>query len=219
MTSRAKSNRAKSSRAKSKRTVSNRTLSVRAGLTRFGKALTARALAPPLLRRFLRQSEAGTTIEFALLAAPFLAGLLAILQTAIIFFAGQTLETAAATSSRLILTGQAQTAGWTAAQFKSQVCNQIQGIFNCNNGVYIDVETYPSFSAINTGMPISNGQFNASALGYNPGGPGDIVMLRLYYRYPVFMNLLGFNLSNVTGGYNLFAATAVFKNEPYAASS
>jgi Flp pilus assembly protein TadG len=154
-----------------------------------------------------------------LLAAPFLAGLLAIMQTAIVFFAGQTLETAAAASARLILTGQAQTAGWNAAQFKSQVCNQIQGIFNCSNGVYVDVETYPSFSAINTGMPISNGRFNTSALGYNPGGPGDIVMLRIYYQYPVFMNLLGFNLSDLTGGYDLFAATAVFKNEPYAASS
>ncbi len=41
-------------------------------------------------------------------------------------------------------------------------------------------------------------------------------MLRLYYQYPVFVNLLGFNLSNLTGGYDLFAATAVFKNEPYA---
>ena len=55
-------------------------------------------------------------------------------------------------------------------------------------------------------------------LGYNPGGPGDIVMLRLYYQYPVYVNLLGFNLSNLTGGYDLFAATAVFKNEPYASS-
>jgi hypothetical protein len=43
-------------------------------------------------------------------------------------------------------------------------------------------------------------------------------MLRLYYQYPVFANLLGFNLSNLNGGYDLFAATAVFKNEPYASS-
>ncbi len=208
-----------SSRTDSNRAAFNRMISKRSGLTRLGKAFNARTFASPLLRRFMTQSEAGTTtIEFALLAAPFVAGLFAILQTALVFFAGQTLETAAAASARLILTGQAQTAGWTAAQFKSQVCNQIHGVFNCNNGVYVDVETYPSFSAVNTGMPISNGQFNSSALGYNPGGPGDIVMLRLYYQYPVFVNLLGFNLSDLTGGYNLFAATAVFKNEPYASS-
>jgi Flp pilus assembly protein TadG len=201
-----------------RRAVFNPTIYLRAGLTRLGNAFNARAFAPPLLRRFLAQNEAGTTIEFALLAAPFIAGLLAIMQTAIVFFAGQTLETAAAASARLIFTGQAQTAGWTAAQFKTQVCNQIQGIFNCSNGVYVDVETYPSFSAVNTGMPVANGALNTSALGYNPGGPGDIVMLRLYYKYPVFMNLLSFNLSNLNGGYDLFAATAVFKNEPYASS-
>ncbi len=181
-------------------------------------ARIARIFTFPLIRRFIRQEEAGSAVEFGLLAAPFIAGLLAILQTGLVFFAGQTLETAAATSARLIFTGQAQLNGWTAAQFKAQVCDQIQGIFNCSSGVSVDVETYPSFSAVNLGLPVSNGTFNASALGYNPGGPGDIVMLRLYYQYPVFANLLGFNLSNLNGGYDLFAATAVFKNEPYASS-
>jgi Flp pilus assembly protein TadG len=173
----------------------------------------------PLVRRFISQSEAGTTLEFGLLAAPFVAGLFAILQTALIFFAGQTLETAASKSARLIFTGQAQTAGWSAAQFKAQVCDQIAGIFNCNSSLSVDVETYPTFAAANLGMPIVNGLLNTAGLGYNPGGPGDIVVLRLYYPYPVFVNLLGFNLSDLNGGYNLFAATAVFKNEPYAASS
>jgi len=196
----------------------NRTTSHRAEFVRLVKSFISQTAASRLVCRFIRQSEATSTVEFALVAAPFMASLFAILQIALVFFAGQALETAAATSARLILTGQAQTAGWTAAQFKSQVCNQIHGIFNCNNGVYVDVETYPSFASVNLGMPVSNGNFNPAALGYNPGGPGDIVMLRLYYQYPVFVNLLGFNLSNLNGGYDLFAATAVFKNEPYAAS-
>jgi Flp pilus assembly protein TadG len=177
-----------------------------------------RLFSSPLIPRFITEREAGTTLEFGLLVAPFVAGLFAILQTAMVFFAGQTLETAAAVSARLILTGQAQLNGWTAAQFKQQVCDQIHGIFNCSSGVYIDVETYSSFAAVNLGMPVTDGSFNASDLGYNPGGPGDIVMLRLYYQYPVFVNLLGFNLSNLNGGLNLFAATAVFRNEPYASS-
>lgn len=198
--------------------MSYRTSGHRVGFARLVRSFISGTVSAPLLRRFAAQSEAGTTIEFALLAAPFMAALFAILQTALIFFAGQSLEAAAASSARLILTGQAQTAGWTAAQFKTQVCNQIHAIFNCSNGVYVDVETYPSFAAANLGLPILNGIFNTASLNYNPGGPGDIVILRLYYQYPVFVNLLGFNLSNLTGGYNLFAATAVFRNEPYAAS-
>lgn len=182
------------------------------------KLLPNRSKFVRLALRFIRRDDAMTTVEFGLLVTPFVAGLFAILQTAMTFFAGQTLETAAAASARLIQTGQAQTAGWSAAQFKTQVCNQIHGIFNCDNGVYVDVETYSSFASINLGMPVNGGAFDASALGYNPGGPGNIVMLRLYYQYPVYVNLLGFNLSNLNGGMSLFAATAVFRNEPYAPS-
>jgi hypothetical protein len=116
------------------------------------------------------------------------------------------------------MTGQAQTQGWTAAQFKSQVCSAITGLFSCQSGVYVDVETYSTFAAANLGMPVSGGTFNSGSLGYNPGGPGDIVVVRLYYKYPVYVDLFGFSLSTLTGGYNLLAATAVFKNEPYAAS-
>jgi Flp pilus assembly protein TadG len=173
---------------------------------------------PALLRRFIRHREATTTIEFGFLAAPFLALSFATLQTAIIFFAGQALETAAATSSRLIMTGQAQLQGLSASAFKQQVCGTMTSIVNCQTGVYVDVETYSTFADANLSSPITNGNFNTSAMGYNPGGPGDIVVVRLYYQYPVFTNLMGFNLSDVNGGYNLLAATAIFKNEPYASS-
>ena len=56
------------------------------------------------------------------LAAPFVALSFATLQTAIIFFAGQALETATATSKRVfILTGsRLQTQSWSAAQFKQR---------------------------------------------------------------------------------------------------
>jgi len=169
------------------------------------------------LRRFARQRRAASAVEFGLLATPFLALSLGILQTALVFLSGQTLETAAATAARLIMTGQAQTQGWTAAQFKTQVCNQITAIFNCASGLYVDVETYSSFAAVNLGMPITNGTFNSSSLGYHPGGPGDVVVVRLYYQYPVFFGSV-LDLSNLNGGLNLLAATAIFQNEPYASS-
>jgi hypothetical protein len=39
--------------------------------------------------------------------------------------------------------------------------------------------------------------------------------VRLFYQYPVYVSLLGFNLSNINGGKRLLAATAAFRNEPY----
>lgn len=183
---------------------------------RLKSMLTARArrsAVAPLLSRFLRQTKATSSVEFAFVATPFLALTLGVIQTAVMFLAGQSLETAAAVAGRLIMTGQAQTQGWTAAQFKTQVCNQIQAMFNCANGIYVDVETYPTFAAANLGLPINNGNFQTANLGYNPGGPGDIVVVRLYYQYPVYFSALP--LSNLSNGSNLMAATAVFQNEPY----
>src|ERR1043165_2856334 len=84
-------------------------------------------------RRFARQDDGAAGVEFGIVAAPFLALMFAIMETALVFFAGQTLETAVADSARLIMTGQAQTQSFTATQFKSAVCARIGGLFDCTN--------------------------------------------------------------------------------------
>ena len=49
---------------------------------------------------------------------------------------------------------------------------------------------------------------------YSPGGVGDIEVVTLYYAWPIYVSLLGNNLSNM-GSNRLLIATAVFRNEPY----
>jgi Flp pilus assembly protein TadG len=166
--------------------------------------------------RFARHQDGAAAVEFALVAVPFLALTFAILETALVFFAGQTLEAAASGSGRLIMTGQAQTAGYTQDDFKTQVCNNLAGgLFNCSTGVYVDVKTYNNFGGVNTASPIVNGQFDSSKLTWTPGGPGSIVVVTLYYQWPIYVSLLGNNLANVNGGSRLLVATSVFRNEPY----
>ena len=46
------------------------------------------------------------------------------------------------------------------------------------------------------------------AEGYQPGGPGDIVVVRLMYQWPVYASLLGFNLGDMAGNKRLIMATA-----------
>ena len=177
----------------------------------------ARRLLPTrVVRRLVKQQDGAAAVEFGLVAAPFLALVFAIMETAVIFFAGQALETAAADSSRLIMTGQAQTQGFSASKFKDAVCAKIYGLFNCQEGVYVDVKTFTSFANVTMNNPV-DGQGNfQNSFTYQPGGPGDIVVVRLFYQYPVYVSLLGFNLANVNGGKRLLAATAAFRNEPYA---
>jgi Flp pilus assembly protein TadG len=170
-------------------------------------------------RRFARQQEGAAAVEFALVALPFIALLFAILESALVFFAGQTLETAASEAGRLIMTGQAQTAGYAQADFKTQVCSFLSGgLFDCTNGVYVSVQTYSSFTAVNNSAPMTNGSFDTSKMVYTPGGPGCIVSVTLYYQWPIYVTLLNDNLTNVNGNYRLLEATSVFRNEPYGPS-
>lgn len=166
-------------------------------------------------RRFLRQQDGAAAVEFALVALPFLALLFAILETAMVFFAGQTLEAATAESARLLLTGQAQTAGFSKDDFKTQVCNRVYGLFDCAGGVYVDVKNYSnSFASVTSTPPVNNGVLNTNAMSYAPGGPGCITVVSLYYQWPVYISLFT-NLSNLNGSNRLLQATAVFRNEPY----
>ena len=68
-----------------------------------------RLLPSRLVRRFVRQQDGSAAVEFGMVAVPFLGLTFAIFETALVFFAGQTLETAVADLARLIMTGQAQT--------------------------------------------------------------------------------------------------------------
>ncbi len=175
----------------------------------------ARRYFPRTMRRLLREQDGAAAIEFSLVALPFLGLVFAIMETAIVFFAGQTLEAAVADSSRLIMTGQAQTQSLSQSTFKNQVCSRIFGLFDCTNGVSVDVKTYTSFASVNVTSPVTNGQLDTAGFTYQPGGPGDIVVVRLYYQWPVYVSLLGLNLNDLTGNKRLLVATAAFRNEPY----
>jgi len=168
-----------------------------------------------VLHTFLFNRRGSAAVEFALVAPIFFALLFAIIETAMVFFAGQLLETATQDSARYIMTGRAQNASYTQAQFKTYVCSQVNVLFDCANGVYVDVQAYPQFSSVNVAAPIdSSGNFVAT-MQYNPGNAGDIVVVRLFYQWPLFVTKLGYNIANLNNGNRLLTATAAFKNEPF----
>ncbi|MES1155084.1 MAG: TadE/TadG family type IV pilus assembly protein [Pseudorhodoplanes sp.] len=179
-------------------------------------AVAARRFLPTsVMRRFSRRQDGVAAVEFALVAAPFLALVFAIMESAMVFFAGQALETAVSDSARLILTGQAQTQGFDQAAFKTQVCNKIYGLFDCATGLSVDVKTYNSFSAVNVAYPIDANGNLINNFTYQPGGPGDIVVVRLIYQWPMYVSLLNLHIGNMAGNKKLLVATAAFRNEPY----
>ena len=65
---------------------------------------------------------------------------------------------------------------------------------------------------INTlGAARRNGQFDTTKMAYAPGSPGCIVVVSLYYQWPIYVSLFGNNLANQSGSNRLLVATSVFR--------
>src|SRR5215471_6337345 len=99
-------------------------------------------------KRYVRCNNAAAAVEFAIIAAPFLALLVAILQTALVFFASRVLDETTEQASRYIFTGQAQNSGMTQSQFANYVCQKTSILFTCGNFM-INVQNYNSFASAN----------------------------------------------------------------------
>ncbi len=165
--------------------------------------------------RLLSADGGVAAVEFALVAAPFIAVILAALQVLTLFLAQQILETVADTASRQILTGNAQQQGLTQAQFQTLICGEIPALLQCG-GVMVDVEVASSFAVANVSAPTLTYNSNGSVSNtwqYNIGTQGQIVVMRLLYQWPVLNSIL--SLGNDTNSTHLLMATRVFRNETY----
>ena len=167
---------------------------------------------PRRIADFARRQDGVAAIEFAMIGPPFIALLLAIFETGIVFFAQQVLQTAVLQTSRGIMTGQVQTNGVTAQQFQQSVCNSAGSLFDCTK-VMVNVQTQASFGAAMP-SPISNGKA-ITTTNFNPGVAGDIVIVQVYYEWTVWTGPLNFTLANLADGNDLLVATSAFRNEHY----
>lgn len=168
-------------------------------------------------RKLARDRRGAAALEFALVATPLGALMVAILQTSLTYFAQQTLETTAEKSVRQLMTGQAQSAGMTQAQFKTLVCSKLPSFMKCSN-VLIDVQQATAFSDVTTAPPTLtyDGSGNVSnSFQYTPGTQGAINVVKIMYVWNVQKGPLGFDLSTMSSGARLLIVTSVFKTEPY----
>lgn len=179
-------------------------------------------IAPALKRsrRFAHDDEGAVAIEFAILAIPFFTLIFAILETTLVFFAGQILDSAVQDASRLTRTGQAQTANYTAANFRTAICNGLYGLFDCSQ-LRIKVSVVSNFSSATVTTPVQTSANCTTTCAwtlqeaFTPGVGGDVVLMQVYYKWRTLMNLPGFNIANQPDGTRLLGTVRVFRNEPF----
>ncbi|WP_300528720.1 TadE/TadG family type IV pilus assembly protein [Maricaulis sp.] len=167
------------------------------------------------LRRFRRAEKGATAVEFAMIAAPFFFLLFAMIEIAAVFFTGTVLENAVLESARQIRTGQAQTAGMSVQGFRTEVCQRVEVIADCDR-LSFDVRVFEDFDGIDQSSPIrEDGTLDTSGFGWDPGNAGDIVLVRVFYRWRLITPNMGRALSNMNDNQRLISAATVFRNEPY----
>jgi Flp pilus assembly protein TadG len=170
------------------------------------------------LDRFRRNRRGSAVVEFALIAPVFFCTLFAILETGIVFFAGTLLEQGTQDSARMMLTHQAQDSGWDENRFKTDLCDRIKVMFNCNGNlanITVDVKVFAPGTTITITDPIVSGNLTGPfAYSLPPSGSPNTVVIRAFYQWPLFVTQLGYNIGNLNGSKRLLAATAAFHVEP-----
>lgn len=170
------------------------------------------------LRRFRRNRRGSTAVEFAFIAPIFFAMLFAIIETSIMFFAAQVLETGTQDAARLMLTHQAQDANMPQKDFETNLCNRVKLLLDCT-GLIVSVKAYTpgtSIPAADLANPIAGGVFTGKSA-YENSNPGDTVVVRAFYQWPIFVTQLGYNIANLgssSSSKRLLAATSAFRVEP-----
>jgi Flp pilus assembly protein TadG len=175
-------------------------------------------------RAFFCSRQGATAVEFALVAAPFLALLVAILQAALVFFASRVLDEVTEEASRNLMTGQTQQGGVTQSNFQKYICTGsntsalVSALFTCSK-IMVNVQNYPDFASANVSSPTltfnpTNGNVT-NTWSYNTGNPGDVLVIEVIYEWPIVLGPLGMNLSNLSDGNRELVSVAVFKSEPY----
>ncbi|WP_291833190.1 TadE/TadG family type IV pilus assembly protein [Brevundimonas sp.] len=161
-----------------------------------------------------RAREGSAAVEFAMVALPFCLMMFAILELGLVFVTDSVLENATIEQGRLIRTGQAKDSGMTAAVFKSGVCARMS-IFaaDCPDRLTVDVRVIPQFNTTPPD-PMAGGTFSESGLTYANGQPGDLVLVRSWYKVPLLTTFMAQGLSRLKDGTVRMTATTAFRNEP-----
>jgi len=167
-------------------------------------------------QRYAEDRRGATAVEFAMIAAPFFFLIFGLLEVCMIFIMSTLMEHAVSEAARPLRTGQAQQASMTEEEFRQSVCFEFYEILDCDARLSIDVRMIESFAASPTGLPLDEeGDLENEDFGFEPGGPNEIVAVRVFYEWDLITPYISQPLQNMNGNKHLLQVNAVFRNEPF----
>ncbi len=174
--------------------------------------------------RFLTRHNDGTSaIEFAIVAVPFFMFVFGLMGVASYFFIMTSIDKGMEQNSRLIRTGQAQTADMTVNEFKQAVCNKAGSWVKCNK-LQIFVQKFADWNQVQPQPCLANNAAVVNTANGNDklaqyaGEANDIVLVTACYRWEFASKVPFFQMGQMSDGSLMMQNTTAFRTEPYSAN-
>jgi Flp pilus assembly protein TadG len=160
------------------------------------------------LRKLWRARKAVVALEFGLVALPFLAMLLAVVQVSFALYVQSVLNYAALESGRQVQIGAVPSNTTPSVFLNTIVCPNLSGLLACN-AITIDLESVNDYYTCgNVTLNIPAAGVSQSKMNFSTGSPGSLMFLRIMYQAPIYSTLW------FTGASTQYIqATAAFSNE------
>lgn len=142
------------------------------------------------------------SVEFAIVAIPFLTLLFLIIGAGIQLFAYGAMDAGMRSAARQIRIGAFR--GTSDSAVRSLICSQMSGLASSCSALQIYVTSGVSFAALQAAS-VSNGTL--SQTGFAPGVGGSFVLIQVAYNAPTLLPLPN---AMATG----FLSSTAFRNEP-----
>jgi Flp pilus assembly protein TadG len=176
---------------------------------------------PSGFRRWRRDEDGATAIEFAIVATPFLMFIFGLIGVAFYFFIMSSVEKGMDQSSRLIRTGQAVTNKTTVDQFKQSICDGAGTWIRCSN-LQVFVNRFADWASVTpqpcvdaNGVVTTNTAPGTDLIATYSGTASDIVIVTACYKWTFTAKLPFFHLGNMADKSMMMQTATVFRSEPY----
>lgn len=168
------------------------------------------------MHHWIKQISGVTAIEFSLVAMPLILMLIGTIEVCLVFAKQGVLEAATSGAARMIRTGQVQLDADPQTAFEQTLCDTAALMIDCAEIQY-QVEALGSFDdADKFPEPEFDDEGNMVDQDFMLPGSNEVVLIRVYYRYPIVTPLLQPLLASPgQAGTRTMISTVVLQTEPY----
>ena len=165
-------------------------------------------------RRLVVQESGTAAIEFAVVAMPFFLLLVGIFEVGMVMFTQTELQGATQEAARQVRTGNVQANGDPETAFMDLLCAELVAAIDCNGQLVVDARAFDSMADVDT-PPFFAPSGAGSGNEFDGGDPGQTVVVRVAYTWPIMTPLLAPFLADNGDDGRIITAATVFRNEPF----